>query len=121
MGRCRDPAAGKINPKEQRKHGRDLVCARRGSGALSWLGGGLRSEYRIQGPEIAGREQRRVESSKTRKAFRSEAQPRNASRAQLVWRLARRRLNSTSAPESGGCHVRVGLLPAHHYTLTPQP
>ena len=105
MDRCSDPAAGKINPREQRGQGRDLVCAMREAGAVSWRGGGLRSEYRIQGPEIAGREQRRVESSKTRKAFRSKAQTRNASRAQRMWRHARRRLNSTSAPESGGCHV----------------
>ena len=64
MYRCSDPAVGNINPKEQRKQGRDLVCALREAGAVSWRGGGLRSEYRIQGPEIAGREQLRVESER---------------------------------------------------------
>ena len=110
MDRCSDPTAGKINPKEQRRQGRDLVCALREAGAVSWRGGCLRPEYRIQGPEIAGREQRRVESSKTRKAFRSEARTRNASCAPRVWRHARRRLNSTSALESGGCHVNRVIM-----------
>jgi len=64
MDRYSDRADRKLDQLKRANESFGYLCELRGCGALSisWRDGILRSQYRIQGSEIAGREQERVES-----------------------------------------------------------